>query len=67
MIAGVAAGVARYLDIDPTLVRIALVVLTFFGGVGVLLYGAGWILIPEEGTHSSLGEQWLSGLQEHCS
>ncbi len=48
-VSGVAAGLARHLDIDPVIVRVAFVVLSFFGGVGVLLYVAGWLLIPEEG------------------
>jgi hypothetical protein len=38
-----------HLDIDPVIVRVAFVVLSFFGGVGLLLYLAGWLLIPEEG------------------
>ena len=37
-VAGVAGGLARHLDIDPLIVRVAFVVLTFFGGVGLLLY-----------------------------
>ncbi|MFC7406498.1 PspC domain-containing protein [Georgenia alba] len=45
---GVAGGLARRLDIDPLLVRGVLVVMTFFGGLGVLLYGLGWALLPEE-------------------
>lgn len=49
-IAGVAAGLARHLDIDPVIVRVTLVVLVFFGGAGLLLYGAAWILVPEEGS-----------------
>jgi phage shock protein PspC (stress-responsive transcriptional regulator) len=47
-IAGVAGGIARHFDIDPLLVRVALVVLVFFGGGGILLYVAGWLLIPED-------------------
>ncbi len=49
-IAGVAGGIARHLDIDPIIVRVALVVGVFFGGAGLLLYVAGWMLVPEEGT-----------------
>jgi len=49
-IAGVAGGLARHLDIDPIIVRVALVVLVFFGGSGLLLYGAIWLLVPEEGS-----------------
>lgn len=47
-IAGVAAGVARHLDIDPLVVRIAFVVLAFFGGGGILLYAACWLFVPDE-------------------
>jgi phage shock protein C len=54
MLAGVAAGAADYLEVDVTFVRIALVVATFFGGVGIAAYLAGWLLIPEEGSDQSL-------------
>lgn len=53
-VAGVAAGVARHLDIDPLLVRIAFVVLTFFGGGGLILYGVCWLFVPEEGTEDTV-------------
>jgi phage shock protein PspC (stress-responsive transcriptional regulator) len=49
-IAGVAGGIARHLDIDAIIVRVALVVAVFFGGAGLLLYIGAWILVPEEGT-----------------
>src|SRR6476660_6491553 len=49
-VAGVAGGLARHLDIDPLIVRVAFVVLTFFGGVGLLLYIACWLLVPEDGS-----------------
>ena len=48
-IAGVAGGLGHHLDIDPLIIRVGFVVLSFFGGVGILLYIAGWLLIPEEG------------------
>lgn len=48
-IAGVAGGLARHLDVDPTVIRVALVVLALFGGAGVILYGALWLLVPEDG------------------
>jgi phage shock protein PspC (stress-responsive transcriptional regulator) len=38
--------VGAYFEIDPIWVRWAFVVLTIFGGVGVLLYIAGWVLMP---------------------
>ncbi len=49
-VAGVAGGLARHLDIDPLILRVAFVVLTFFGGAGLLLYIACWLLLPEDGS-----------------
>ena len=46
--AGVAAAVAGRLRIDPLLVRIGFVVLAIVGGVGVFLYGLGWLLLPQQ-------------------
>ncbi len=46
-IAGVAAAIARRYDIDPVLVRIGFVVAAFYG-IGILLYIAGWIALPDE-------------------
>jgi phage shock protein PspC (stress-responsive transcriptional regulator) len=63
LIAGVASGIARHFDVDPWLVRIILLVLIPFGGVGFLLYLAGWLLLPEEGDPDSLAGSWLSGLR----
>jgi phage shock protein PspC (stress-responsive transcriptional regulator) len=48
-IAGVAGGLARHLDIDPLVLRVALVVLVFFGGAGLIIYAACWLLVPEDG------------------
>src|SRR5690625_938984 len=47
-IGGVAAGLAKRWNVDPLLVRGALVVLSFFSGLGLLLYGLAWALLPEE-------------------
>lgn len=43
---GVCAGIARYLQIDATFVRLAFVLLTMASGVGFLLYIAGHIVMP---------------------
>ena len=48
MICGVCAGIGKYFDIDPTLVRLAFVVLCCFAGVGLLAYLAAAIIIPKE-------------------
>jgi phage shock protein C len=48
MVAGVCSGLADYLNIDATLVRLGFVALTIVtGGVGALAYVAGWIVVPE--------------------
>ncbi|MBO0845685.1 MAG: PspC domain-containing protein [Nocardioides sp.] len=49
-VAGVAGGLGRHLDVDPVILRVAFVVLTFFAGVGLLLYVALWLLLPEDGS-----------------
>lgn len=46
VIAGVCGGFAEYFDIDPTLVRIVMILLTIFGGWGILLYVAALIIVP---------------------
>jgi phage shock protein PspC (stress-responsive transcriptional regulator)/two-component sensor histidine kinase len=48
IIAGVAGGLARRIGVDPALVRIGFVVLTFAGFVGPVLYGALWVTSDTE-------------------
>src|SRR5690349_22554134 len=48
MLFGVAGGMADWLDLDPSLVRIVWAILVLAGGVGLLLYIVAAIVIPEE-------------------
>src|SRR5690349_20768137 len=48
VVAGVASGVARHLGIPVTAVRIALVVLLSFNGLGLLLYAVFWAVLPQQ-------------------
>jgi phage shock protein C len=49
MIGGVCGGLAQYLDIDPTIVRVIGAILIFFTyGVGLAAYILAWILVPED-------------------
>jgi phage shock protein PspC (stress-responsive transcriptional regulator) len=48
-LAGLCSGVAQHWRIDPVLVRVAWVLLALSGGMGLVLYLAGWLLIPVEG------------------
>ena len=59
MLGGVASGAADYLDLDPSVVRIAFVILAFVGGLAIPLYAAAWLLVPEEDAEASVAQQWL--------
>lgn len=52
-VAGVAAGLGNRYGIDPVVIRVALVVATFFGGFGAMCYLLGWLLLPEDGDETS--------------
>ncbi len=67
MLAGVAAGIADYLGVDVTVVRIVFAVLTVIGGAGIPVYLAGWLLIPEEGCEQSLASDIASSLSRSLS
>jgi phage shock protein PspC (stress-responsive transcriptional regulator) len=47
-IAGVAGGLGRHFNIDPTILRVLLVVLVFFGGAGLVIYAVCWLLVPKD-------------------
>jgi phage shock protein PspC (stress-responsive transcriptional regulator) len=48
-IAGVCAGIARYLGVDAVIVRILMVVLAIWPpGVGVILYIVCWMVMPND-------------------
>jgi phage shock protein C len=46
-IAGVCGGIAEYFSIDPTLVRLIMVILALLGGSGLLIYLVCWIMLPK--------------------
>ncbi|WP_426661251.1 PspC domain-containing protein [Rhodanobacter aciditrophus] len=46
-LAGVCGGIAEYLGWDPTLVRVAWIILTLLGGSGILIYLILWLVMPE--------------------
>jgi len=48
MIAGVAGGIAEYIDVDPTLIRLAFVLLVFAGASGIIIYIVLAIILPEQ-------------------
>jgi phage shock protein PspC (stress-responsive transcriptional regulator) len=46
-VAGVCGGIAEYFGVDPTLVRLAAVVLALLGGSGLFIYLVAWIIMPK--------------------
>jgi phage shock protein PspC (stress-responsive transcriptional regulator) len=48
IVSGVCAGLAKWLDVDPLLVRLAFVVAFFVYGVGLLPYLILWLLMPKD-------------------
>jgi phage shock protein PspC (stress-responsive transcriptional regulator) len=57
---GVCGGIAEALAMDPVIVRVLMVVLAFFGGAGIIVYGACWLLMPEDDSEPSLAERVIS-------
>ncbi len=47
-IAGVCAGFARYLDVDPVLIRVLWLALAFGAGIGFVGYLIAWIIMPKD-------------------
>lgn len=61
MLAGVAEGVANNFGISDWIPRVFFVVTAFFGGLGVVLYAAGWAFIRSEDESESPAERFFSG------
>lgn len=55
VIAGVCGGLGEYLDVDATFVRVAMVVLAFVGGIGILVYIVLLVLMPLPGENAVFG------------
>ena len=60
LLAGVCAGLGDYLGVDANLIRVALAVLSIFGGFGALAYLVAWVLMPEEGESASIAEKIIN-------
>ncbi len=63
VVAGVAAAIANRFTLPVWLVRAIFVILTVSGGVGVVLYAAGWVLIPGEGDVKAAAGQFLDRIE----
>ncbi len=65
-VGGVASGIAARMGVDPLIVRGILIVLSIFAGIGVLIYGIAWALLPEPDGRIHLQEaaagRWSAGM-----
>lgn len=59
MLAGVCAGAAKYLNVDPIVIRVVIAVLTFVGLSGLIIYLAAWFFLPAEG-EQSIAANWFN-------
>ncbi|MCL0050770.1 PspC domain-containing protein [Dehalococcoidia bacterium] len=50
---GVCGGLARHLNVDPTLVRLVMVLLVFANGLGILIYIIMAVIVPLEGSKTT--------------
>lgn len=65
MVGGVAAGIARYFDIDPIIVRVAFGALSLAGLAGLVLYIGLWLVLPyDDGRPSHAAEMFRVGDHE---
>ena len=62
LVAGVCVGLADYFGVDVNLVRLGFGVFTVFWGLGALIYGLAWLVLPEEGETSSILESLVGRL-----
>jgi phage shock protein C len=53
MIAGVCGGLADYLNVDPTVIRLVFLLLLFAGGGGLFIYLILWVIMPLEPVNGS--------------
>lgn len=48
MLGGVCAGLGEYFNLDPTLIRLVMIIAVLGAGAGLLAYLVAWVLIPNE-------------------
>ncbi|MEK8171284.1 PspC domain-containing protein [Streptomyces sp. M19] len=61
VISGVCGGLGRYCDLDPVIFRVVLAVLGVAGGLGLIVYGFCWLLVPLQGERDNEGASCSRG------
>ena len=60
VIAGVCGGLGNFFNVDATLVRLIFILITLFGGGGVILYIILWLIIPNQSSVSEITKESIS-------
>ena len=55
MVGGVGAGLGEFLNVDPTIIRLAFALSFFLWGGGLLIYLIMWVVVPEEPVAGAAG------------
>lgn len=69
-VAGVCAGLAEHLRVDPLVVRLVFGLLTLTDGIGVVAYAAFWVVVPLDPRGSPPGRSWTrtpAGVRQFAS
>ncbi|MFC7307427.1 PspC domain-containing protein [Streptomyces monticola] len=61
MLGGICSGLGRHCDMDPVIFRVGLAVLAVTGGLGLIIYGFAWLLLPLDGDEETEGRKLLTG------
>ncbi|MCR4939870.1 MAG: PspC domain-containing protein [Treponemataceae bacterium] len=65
---GVCGGIAEFFNIDPTIIRIAFLVLVFAGfGTGILIYIAGALIIPDRSVDNGYADDYNQHMRDASS
>ncbi len=67
VVAGVCAGVARWLGVDPIVVRLAALILALANGIGVVAYVVAWVVLPEAPPGSTADSRVSRPRDRHAS
>ncbi len=64
VLGGVCGGLGEYFNIDPNIIRLIFILLTVFGGSGVLVYIILWIILPSESQIGSGKDHFKANLND---
>ncbi len=64
LVAGVASGISEGMGVAQVWVRLGFIVLAFMAGIGFILYGIGWLVMPRQGQDESIVDRLVDRANE---